>query len=446
MPRDEEANRLSARASRYARLGVEAGAFAARVGARRLTGADNDDARAFAEALGAMKGPMMKVAQLLATIPDALPADYSEQLMKLQSQAPPMGAAFVRRRMQAELGPDWRQRFGEFDLNPAAAASLGQVHRAATLEGAPVACKLQYPDMASAVEADLVQLNMLFAIRRRMGAAIDTREVQIEIGDRLREELDYGREIKLAALYRLMLADTPEVRVPRPYPELSSKRLLTLQWLDGAKLLSFERAAPETRARLAELLFKAWWRPFLRYGVIHGDPHLGNYSVVGEAEAVNLYDFGCVRIFPVRFVEGVVELYRALQIHDRARIARAYDLWGFHGLKPSTIEAMNIWASFTYGPILDDRSRSFADGVKPSEFGRKEIRAVMQALRAEGTQLAAPREFVFLDRAAIGLGAAFLRLGAELNFHRLFEATIADFSPESVAERQRAALAEAGLA
>ena len=106
---------------------------------------------------------------------------------------------------------------------------------------------------------------------------------------------------------------------------------------------------------------------------------------------------------------------------------------------------MNIWASFIYGPILEDRVRSFADGVKPSEFGRKEIRAVMQALRAEGTQLTAPREFVFLDRAAIGLGAAFLRLGAELNFHRLFEETIGDFSSEAVGARQRAALAQAGL-
>ncbi len=446
MDRDEEANRLSARASRYARLGVEAGAFAARVGASRLTGGERDDARAFAEALGSMKGPMMKVAQLLATIPDALPADYSEQLMKLQSQAPPMGAAFVKRRMQAELGPDWRARFAEFDLNPAAAASLGQVHRAVTLAGEPVAVKLQYPDMASAVEADLTQLNMLFAVRRRFGAAIDTREVQIEIGDRLREELDYGREIKLAALYQIMLADTEEVRVPRPHPELSSKRLLTLEWLDGAKLLSFEAASPEVRSALAEKLFKAWWRPFLRYGVIHGDPHLGNYSVVGDGEAVNLYDFGCVRIFPIRFVEGVVELYRALRAKDRERIAHAYDLWGFKGLKKSTVEAMNIWASFIYGPILEDRRRSFADGVKPAEFGRKEIRAVMQTLRAEGTSLTAPREFVFLDRAAIGLGAAFLRLGAELNFHQLFEATIADFSPETVGERQRAALAQAGLA
>jgi predicted unusual protein kinase regulating ubiquinone biosynthesis (AarF/ABC1/UbiB family) len=451
---DKEINRFSARAGRYAKLGVNAGAFAARMGASRLSGAGrSNDAHAFTEALGAMKGPMMKVAQLLATIPEALPADYAEQLMSLQSQAPPMGAAFVRRRMQAELGADWRARFAEFDLNPSAAASLGQVHRAVTLQGERVACKLQYPDMASAVEADLTQLNLLFSVRRRMGAAIDTREIAREIGARLREELDYEREAKMAGLYAKMLADRPQVRIPRVFPELSTKRLLTLEWLDGAKLLEFESASGEVRASVATMLFEAWWRPFLRYGIIHGDPHLGNYSVVstgaGEAqrvEAVNLFDYGCVRIFPPRFVSGVVELYLALKTKDPARVVHAYELWGFTKLSRETIEAMNVWARFLCGPILDDRVRTIADGVKPGDYGRREIGAVMKALRAEGGELTVPREFVFMDRAAIGLGAAFLRLRAEMNFHRLYESAIEDFTVEGVAARQAEALAAAGIA
>ena len=454
MARDEEANRFSARATRYARFGVNAGAFAARVGVNRLAGgAKQDDARAFTEALGAMKGPMMKVAQLLATIPDALPADYAEQLMKLQSHAPPMGAAFVRRRMQAELGPEWPSRFASFDLTPAAAASLGQVHSAVTLDGERVACKLQYPDMASAVEADLAQLGVLFSIHKRLGAAIDTSEVRHEIAARLREELDYEREAKLAGLYSLMLADRPEVRVPRVRPELSTKRLLTMGWVDGEKLLAFEHASPEARARLTRLLFEAWWRPFLRYGVIHGDPHLGNYSVVAsgtgddrQIEAMNLFDYGCVRIFPPSFVGGVVELYLALKTNDSERVVHAYELWGFKGLSKRVIDAMNIWARFICGPILDDRERTVANGVKPGEYGRREIGSVMQALKAEGGDLAIPREFVFMDRAAIGLGAAYLRLGAEINFHRLFEDAIVGFSVETVAKRQADALAAAGLA
>src|ERR1700689_3218253 len=133
---DDEANRFSARASRYARLGVNARGFAGRMASNRDRGGESgDNAQALARALGSLKGPLMKVAQMMATIPEALPAAYAEELMKLQSQAPPMGAAFVKRRMQAELGLDWRQRFEQFDLSPAAAASLGQVHRATSLGG-----------------------------------------------------------------------------------------------------------------------------------------------------------------------------------------------------------------------------------------------------------------------------------------------------------------------
>ena len=334
---DDEANRFSARASRYARLGANAGALAARIASSRVTGARGGNAEALARALGSLKGPLMKVAQMMATIPEALPADYAEELIKLQSQAPPMGAAFVRRRMQAELGADWRARFSAFDLSPAAAASLGQVHRATSLEGEALACKLQYPDMASAVEADLVQLDLLFSIHRRMGPAIDTREIAREIGARIREELDYVREARLARLYQTMLAGRPRVRVPRILEALSTRRLLTMQWLDGGRLTDFQDAPAEARNTIAMALFEAWWLPFSQFGVIHGDPHLGNYTVVasGEAdqrrvEAVNLFDYGCVRIFPAGFVGGVVELYEGLKQGDEARVIRAYEILGLH--------------------------------------------------------------------------------------------------------------------
>ena len=119
----------------------------------------------------------MKVAQLMATIPDLLPPEYAAELQKLQSEAPPMGWPFVKRRMMAELGPGWESKFARFEHRPAAAASLGQVHRARSLDGAALACKLQYPDMQSAVEADLQQLQWLLAIRRRLDPAIDTTEI-----------------------------------------------------------------------------------------------------------------------------------------------------------------------------------------------------------------------------------------------------------------------------
>jgi predicted unusual protein kinase regulating ubiquinone biosynthesis (AarF/ABC1/UbiB family) len=362
-----------------------------------------------------------------------------------------MGAAFVKRRMQAELGPKWRARFATFDLSPAAAASLGQVHRATGAGGERFACKLQYPDMASTVEADLVNLDLLFSIHRRMGPAIDTREIAREIGARIREELDYVREAKLARLYRTMLADRPLVRVPRIFEELSTRRLLTMEWLDGDRLTDFEEASDQARNRIALALFDAWWRPFSQFGVIHGDPHLGNYSVVSAGagsgrtvEGVNLFDYGCIRVFPASFTGGVVELYEGLKAGDEARVVHAYEIWGFKNLSRETIAALNIWARFIYGPLIEDRVRTIADGVKPGEYGRREVFAVMRTLKAQGP-LKVPREFVFMDRAAIGLGGAFLRLRAELNFHRLYEEAIEGFRVAEVAARQTAALEAVGL-
>ncbi|GJD98171.1 ABC1 kinase family protein [Methylobacterium isbiliense] len=447
---DSEANRFSARAARYARVGANMGGVAARMAGARflgLKGEDLSNAAALAQALGGLKGPIMKVAQLLATVPDLLPPEYAQELQKLQSEAPPMGAAFVKRRMAAELGPDWQGRFGQFDLKPSAAASLGQVHRATTSDGRPLACKLQYPDMQSAVEADLKQLELAFALHRRMRVAIDTREIAKEIGDRVREELDYLREAKHAVLYGEVLRGIPAVRVPAVHPDLSTKRLLTLSWLDGEKILTHAQASLEIRNRLAHAMFKAWWHPFSRAAVIHGDPHLGNYTVFsegGEPQGINLLDYGCIRIFHPRFVGGVVDLYKGLLHDDQARIVHAYESWGFRRLNRELIDILNIWARFIYGPLLEDRVRTVADGVKPGEYGRRQAFEVHRALKERGP-VTVPREFVFMDRAAVGLGAVFLHLRSELNYHRLFEAEIDRFSLDELAARQEQALTAAGL-
>src|SRR6201989_2445798 len=147
---DREANRFSARAARYARVGANVGGVAARFAGARLLGLALDrgkNAIELAAALGGLKGPIMKVAQMMATIPDALPPEYAAELTKLQSDAPPMGWAFVKRRMTAELGADWQGKFAEFEHKPAAAASLGQVHRAPAHAGDALAWTLPYPEM-----------------------------------------------------------------------------------------------------------------------------------------------------------------------------------------------------------------------------------------------------------------------------------------------------------
>ena len=451
-PSDPEQNRLARRLSRYARVGANVGGVAAKMAGARLLGrgfSDQRNAADLATALGGLKGPLMKVAQLLSTVPDLLPPEYAAELQKLQASAPPMGPAFVRRRMQAELGLDWESRFRAFDRVQAAAASLGQVHRATGPDGRALACKLQYPNMESAVEADLAQLGVLLALQRRISPEIDTTLIAEEIGDRLREELDYGREARHIALYRAALAEEPLVRVPEVVPALSTKRLLTMTWLEGKPLLSFLDHGLADRNRIATALFQAWWHPFARFGIIHGDPHLGNYSVFsttgGEAPAgLNLLDFGCIRVFGPRFVGGVVDLYHGLKDRDGERVVHAYETWGFRNLRREVIDILNIWARFIYAPLVDDRVRTLADGIRPEAYGRREAWQVKQGLRAKGP-ITIPREFVLMDRAAIGLGAVMLHLKAELNFHRLFAATVEGFDEAALAKRQRAALKSAGL-
>src|SRR6185437_9017791 len=224
---DDEGPSLGGRLGRYARVGASVGGLAARLAGERYLGWTLDRNKHAAElksALGGLKGPLMKAAQLLATIPDALPPEYARELAQLQANAPAMGWAFVKRRMATELGPDWQAKFQKFDKEASFAASLGQVHHAILpanhpLGGREVAAKLQYPDMASALEADLDQLKVVFAIGQRFDPAIRTDEIQAEIRTRLREELDYRREARHVALYRHMQRDEPNVHVPETVPD-----------------------------------------------------------------------------------------------------------------------------------------------------------------------------------------------------------------------------------
>jgi len=447
MVNDPERDRLSGRVARFARVGAGLSGAAATFGANALfangdIGARN--ARALKETLGKLKGPLMKVAQMMATVPDLLPPQFAAELTELQTNAPAMGPSFVRRRMAAELGPDWRVRFAEFSLTPAAAASLGQVHRAVAHDGRALAVKLQYPDMQSAVESDLGQLRAILSLGRQLFGAIDTREVAEEIAERIREELDYVREAKAMRLYRDFFAARNDISVPAPALDLCTARLLTMDWLDGRGLQSFKGADQDTRNRVARVLFEGWWTPLMHVGLIHGDPHLGNYSFSDAGGRLNLLDFGCVRIFPPVFVGGVVKLFKALSTGDKAGEIAAYEAWGFKNLSQDLADVLGLWARFIYGPLLDDRVRTVADGVAPGDYGRREAFQVKQALEEKGP-VTIPREFVFMDRAAIGLGSAFLHLGAEHNWRRLFETSLEGFSEDALAVRQATALAAVGL-
>ena len=442
-PRSE--NTFGGRVRRYAQVGQAMSGIAAQYAGKRVFGWEIDDTKYAEElrtALGGLKGPLMKVAQMLSTIPDALPADYAAELAQLQSEAPPMGKPFVRRRMEAELGADWRRRYAEFSLEAAHAASLGQVHKAKLHDGRAVACKLQYPGIASSVDADLSQLKIILDIYRRYDAAIDTSEIYKEISVRLREELDYWREAKNGVLYRHMLRDEPHVHVPEVVNELSTGRLLTMEWVTGVKLTDLGEVDLETRRAIAQKMFRAWYVPFYEYGVIHGDPHLGNYTVRDDYD-INLLDFGCIRVFPPKFVGGVIDLYYALRDGDMDLAVSAYEAWGFKKLTKEALEILNIWAAFLYAPLMEDRPR-LIDENNTGQYGQAVAMDVHKRLKEYGG-VTPPREFVLMDRAAIGLGSVFLRLNADLNWHRMFMELAENFDRDRLARQQAEALDVAGL-
>lgn len=444
---DSERNSLGGRVRRYARVGTAVGGLAARLAGERYLGMTVDKAEHASDlkaALGGLKGPLMKVAQILSTVPDALPKEYVDQLSHLQANAPAMGWPFVKRRMTTELGAGWQKKFAEFERDAASAASLGQVHRAILHDGRKAAVKLQYPDMSSAVEADLRQLDWVFKLYRRYDTAIDPSLIHTELSARLREELDYAREARHMALYRHMLASEDAVHIPDVIDDLSTSRLITMSWLDGTPFMQFLEEHPdiETRNRVAHNMFRTWYVPFYFFGVIHGDPHLGNYTI-REDGSINLLDFGCIRVFNPPFVKGVIDLYRALRDDDEELAVQAYASWGFNDLDRETIDVLNVWARFLYGPLMEDRTRKIQESGT-GLYGREIAEKVHGELkRLNGVR--PPREFVLMDRAALGLGSVFMHLKAEVNWYRLFHELIGEFDVNTLTQRQDAALDAAGL-
>ncbi len=428
-------NKFSKRANRYIQLTGQVGSLLTRLGANKFLGMEIDKkkhALNLKQDLGNIKGPFMKIAQLLSMIPDALPIEYSNELMQLQTNAPSMGDSFVKRRMANELGVDWNKKFSSFNTSASFAASLGQVHKAKLKKGDTVACKLQYPDMQSAVNVDLNQFEIILNLFEKYNKAIKTKKIYLEIKDRLIEEINYKNEIRNIDIFYKIFKKTDFVNVPKTYKELSSDKLITMSWLDGSSIKDLIKSSTinkNFREKIATNIFNVWYKPFYKYCMIHGDPHFGNYSFKKNGD-VNLFDFGCVRFFPTNFVKGVLDLYYALEKKDEDLAIEAYKVWGFKKINKNIIKILNLWASYIYGPLLEDKKR-FIQGDKQKGYGFDIANNVYKELRKIGG-IEPPKEFVFMDRAAIGMGSLFMKLDVKINWCRLFRELIKDFDQKKI--------------
>ena len=180
-------------------------------------------------------------------------------------------------------------------------------------------------------------------------------------------------------------------------------------------------------------MFIAWYYPFYNFGFIHGDPHLGNYSIDKNLN-INLLDFGCIRIFKPSFVKGVIDLYYAILKNNEELAVNAYESWGFENISKQLIKTLNIWAKFLYSPLLEDKVRKMQE-TNSTIYGAQTASKVHAELKKIGG-VKPPREFVFMDRAAIGLGSVFLHLNAEMNWYKIFHELIKDFDIKKISENQ----------
>lgn len=369
-----------------------------------------------------LRGAFMKLVQMLSMRTDLFPSEALERLAVVQSQVPPMPWERVRSVLEQELGAAPEARFARFETDAFAAASLGQVHRATLRDGSRVAVKIQYPGVAETVHQDLRNIRSLVKamtaiVRDVMRQDFDREEVVRELEARLQEELDYEREAANIALFRTLYADDREVVIPRVHPELSTKRVLTLELLDGYQLqdVMAPGVEPDLKRWLAEKLYRMLWRQVLEFGVLHADPHPGNYLVTHHPR-VGLLDFGSVRVFEPEIRRGYLRLGRALLAHDDAEIAGACVDLGFAKDDPAPVVAMMhiICEPLERDAVYDPREYDIvARGVQVTE------------LALANRIFHSPGHPVFLLRALMGMDGYLRGLGAALNWHRLFADVVA---------------------
>jgi predicted unusual protein kinase regulating ubiquinone biosynthesis (AarF/ABC1/UbiB family) len=371
-----------------------------------------------------LRGAFMKLVQMLSMRRDLLPSEALEVLSVVHSSVPPMPWAQVRQVLIEELGEPPETRFRHFEQTAFAAASLGQVHRAELPSGEAVVVKVQYPGVADTVRQDVKNMKALLGVltgiaRDVMRQDVDRAEVAAELEARLHEELDYLHEANNLNLFRRLLADDPEVVIPRVYTAHTTRRVITMEYLEGYPIQ--EIMAPgvdqELKDWLAEKLFRLLWRQVLEFGVLHTDPHPGNYLVTHHPR-LGIIDFGAVRIFEPEIRRAYLRLARALIAHDDEEIAAACRDLGFLGPHDDPAAGVRIM-HIVCEPL--ERDAPF----NPKDFDVLERGTQVTQVAMAHRLFRAPGHQVFLVRALLGADAYLKALGTERNWHRIFRDVVA---------------------
>lgn len=390
------------------------------------------NAQRLVERSAELRGAFMKLAQMLSMRDDLLPAEALKVLSVVQSSVPSMGYDVISQQVARELGAAPEALFASFEPEAFAAASLGQVHRAVLKTGEAVVVKVQYPGVEATVDQDLRNVHALLQamahlVRDVMRQDFDPGDVYRELEERLHEELDYIHEANNAALFQRMFADDTEVAIPRVYPDLSSRRVLTMEEMGGYPIADIlvPGVDQELKDWLSIKYYRILWRQVFEFGILHTDPHPGNYRITHHPK-ISILDFGSIRIFPEEIRRAYYRLAWAIFEGDDEATANALVDLGF--LDPNDdpaplIRILNI----IFEPVLQDRD------YDPREYNSFERGMEIAAISLQHRIFKAPGHRVFLQRALLGLDAYLKQLGTVTNWHRLYREAL-----EAVPDREQA--------
>jgi predicted unusual protein kinase regulating ubiquinone biosynthesis (AarF/ABC1/UbiB family) len=380
--------------------------------------------------LGELKGGAMKFGQAMsvfeAALPENLAGPYRETLTRLQDAAPPLPARTVHSVLARELGGDWRRRFASFDDNPAAAASIGQVHKAVWADGRSVAVKVQYPGAGEALLADLNQIGRMSRLVGLLVPGLDAKPLVAELKARVTEELDYELEAESQATFAAAYRDDPDFVVPGVIER--SGQVLVSEWVDGRPMSRIIAAGTrEQRNRAGLLLARFLFSGPERAGLLHADPHPGNFRLLDDGRLVVL-DFGAVNRLPAGLPEPIGRLLRVALDGDAEGVLAGLRDEGFVR-RSIDIDAGRLLDFL--GPILDVvRDDSF-------RFDRPWLRT--QAARvadprspaySTGLQLNLPPEYLLIHRVTMGTIGVLCQLGAEAPWRAELQTWLPGFSSD----------------
>ena len=375
------------------------------------------DAEAVTRTMGQMKGAFMKIGQMLSFISDAIPAEYRVALQSLQTEAPPMDFAMLRDVAERELGRPLERAFASFDVEPLAAASIGQVHRARLASGEEVAVKIQYPGVAEAIRSDLRNAGVLNRMVATIYPALEPGPFIEELRARVFEEFDYRIEARNQAAFRDLYAGHPFIRVPRVIESHSTERVLTSEFVAGRSFADILAADPDTQQRCGEILYRFVHGSISRFGVFNGDPHPGNYLYDDDGRVVFL-DFGCVKYFPEEMLGAWDEMVKAhLSARPDEFRAKSIELGFIKAETDIETDVLYDYFGYYYEPFSTDRDYTFT-----REYNSKSLTMVMRpGGRFAGIekQLNMPPDFVFVNRIHWGAHSILGQLEARANWYRI---------------------------